>query len=113
MQVRFTGNVDLSGVPLKIYDRIYTAADISDGTVVLMYGNDVYARVYLSDVVPAVSAQPDSEPERTATVQPGGSFWQIANDYLGDGNRAAELAEYNNMTLESGLYAGMVLRLPQ
>ena len=45
-------------------------------------------------------------------VQPGGSFWQIANDYLGDGNRAAELAEYNNMTLESGLYAGMVLRLP-
>lgn len=47
-----------------------------------------------------------------ATVQPGGSFWQIANDYLGDGNRAAELAEYNNMTLESGLYAGMVLRLP-
>lgn len=113
MQVRFTGNIDLSGVPLKIYDRIYTAADISDGTVVLMYGNDVYARVYLSDVVPAVSAQPDSEPERTATVQPGGSFWQIANDYLGDGNRAAELAEYNNMTLESGLYAGMVLRLPQ
>lgn len=113
MQVRFTGNVDLSGVPLKIYDRIYTAADISDGTVVLMYGNDVYARVYLSDVVPAVSAQPDSEPERTATVQPGGSFWQIANDYLGDGNRAAELAEYNNITLESGLYAGMVLRLPQ
>lgn len=117
MQVRFTGNVDLSGVPLKIYDRIYTAADISDGTVVLMYGNDVYARVYLSDVVPADSAQPDSEPEsredeRTATVQPGGSFWQIANDYLGDGNRAAELAEYNNMTLESGLYAGMVLRLP-
>lgn len=50
--------------------------------------------------------------ERTATVQPGGSFWQIANDYLGDGNRAAELAEYNNMTLESGLYAGMILKLP-
>ena len=113
MQLKFTGNVDINGTPLKIYDRIYTAADISDGTVVLMYGNDVYARVYLSDVVPAVSAQPDSEPERTATVQPGGSFWQIANDYLGDGNRAAELAEYNNMTLESGLYAGMVLRLPQ
>lgn len=117
MQVRFTGNVDINGVPLKIYDRIYTAADVSDGTVVLMYGNDVYARVYLSDVVLADSAQPDSEPEsredeRTATVQPGGSFWQIANDYLGDGNRAAELAEYNNMTLESGLYAGMVLRLP-
>ena len=111
--VRFTGNVDVNDTALKIYDRIYRAEDIADGTVVLMFDNDVYARVYLSDVVPAVSAQPDSEPERTATVQPGGSFWQIANDYLGDGNRAAELAEYNNMTLESGLYAGMVLRLPQ
>ena len=118
MQVRFTGNVDISGVPLKIYDRIYTAADVSDGTVVLMYGNDVYARVYLNDVTPADSQPTDSEPEshedeRTATVQPGGSFWQIANDFLGDGNRAAELAEYNGMTLESGLYAGMILRLPQ
>lgn len=118
MQVRFTGNVDINGVPLKIYDRIYTAADVSDGTVVLMYGNDVYARVYLNDVTPADSQPTDSEPEshedeRTATVQPGGSFWQIANDFLGDGNRAAELAEYNGMTLESGLYAGMILRLPQ
>lgn len=118
MQLKFTGNVDINGTPLKIYDRIYTAADVSDDTVVLMVDNDVYARVYLSDVVPADSAQlADSEPEsreeeRTATVQPGGSFWQIANDYLGDGNRAAELAEYNNMTLESGLYAGMALKLP-
>lgn len=117
MQVRFTGNVDINGTPLKIYDRIYTAADVSDGTVVLMVGDDVYARVYLSDVTPADSQPAEREPEnyegkRTATVQPGGSFWQIANDFLGSGNRAAELAEYNGMTLESGLYAGMVLRLP-
>lgn len=117
VKVRFTGNVDINGTALKIYDRIYTAADVSDDTVVLMYGNDVYARVYLSDVVPADS-QPaereleNHEEERTVAVQPGGSFWQIANDFLGDGNRAAELAEYNGMTLESGLYAGMVLKLP-
>lgn len=115
--VRFTGNVDINDTALKIYDRIYRAEDIADGTVVLMFDNDVYARVYISDVVAADSAQPaESEPvrqeERTATVEPGGSFWQIANDYLGDGNRAAELAEYNGMTLESGLYAGMVLKLP-
>ena len=117
MQLKFTGNVDINGTPLKIYDRIYTAADVSDGTVVLMYGNDVYARVYLNDVTPADSQPTDSEPEshedeRTATVQPGGSFWQIANDFLGDGNRSAELAKYNGMTLESGLYAGMILKLP-
>lgn len=116
--VRFTGNVDINDTALKIYDRIYRAEDIADGTVVLMLDNDVYARVYIIDVVAADSAQPaESEPvrqeERTATVEPGGSFWQIANDYLGDGNRAAELAAYNGMTLESGLYAGMILRLPQ
>ena len=116
--VRFTGNVDINDTALKIYDRIYRAEDIADGTVVLMFDNDVYARVYISDVVAADSAQPaESEPvrqeERTATVEPGGSFWQIANYYLGDGNRAAELAAYNGMTLESGLYAGMILRLPQ
>lgn len=116
--VRFTGNVDINDTALKIYDRIYRAEDIADGTVVLMFDNDVYARVYISDVVAADSAQPaESEPvrqeERTATVEPGGSFWQIANDYLGDGNRAAELAAYNGMTLESGLYAGMILKLPQ
>ena len=116
--VRFTGNVDINDTALKICDRIYRAEDIADGTVVLMFDNDVYARVYISDVVAAESAQPaESEPvrqeERTATVEPGGSFWQIANDYLGDGNRAAELAAYNGMTLESGLYAGMILRLPQ
>mgnify|MGYP000004957070 FL=1 len=116
--VRFTGNVDINDTALKIYDRIYRAEDIADGTVVLMFDNDVYARVYIIDVVAADSAQPaESEPvrqeERTATVEPGGSFWQIANDYLGDGNRAAELAAYNGMTLESGLYAGMILRLPQ
>lgn len=116
--VRFTGNVDVNDTALKIYDRIYRAEDIADGTVVLMFDNDVYARVYISDVVAADSAQPaESEPvrqeERTATVQPGGSFWQIANDFLGDGNKAAELAEYNGMTLESSLYAGMILRLPQ
>lgn len=112
MQLKFTGNVDINGTPLKIYDRIYTAADVSDDTVVLMFDNDVYARVYLSDVVPADREHASREEERTATVQPGGSFWQIANDFLGDGNRAAELAEYNGMTLESGLYAGMVLKLP-
>ena len=116
--VRFTGNVNINDTALKIYDRIYRAEDIADGTVVLMFDNDVYARVYIIDVVAADSAQPaESEPvrqeERTATVEPGGSFWQIANDYLGDGNRAAELAAYNGMTLESGLYAGMILRLPQ
>ena len=50
--------------------------------------------------------------ERVAVVEPGGSFCQIARDYLGDEGRAAELAEHNGMTLDDTLYAGMELRLP-
>ena len=50
--------------------------------------------------------------ERVAVVEPGGSFCQIARDYLGDEGRAAELAEHNGMTLDDMLYAGMELKLP-
>lgn len=55
---------------------------------------------------------PQETEERAAIVEPGGSFCQIARDYLGDEGRAQELAEYNNMTLDTMLYAGMELRLP-
>ena len=55
---------------------------------------------------------PQEKEERVAVVEPGGSFCQIARDYLGDEGRAAELAEHNGMTLDDMLYAGMELRLP-
>lgn len=55
---------------------------------------------------------PQEKEESVAVVEPGGSFCQIARDYLGDEDRAAELAEHNGMTLDDMLYAGMELRLP-
>lgn len=55
---------------------------------------------------------PQEKEESVAVVELGGSFCQIARDYLGDEGRAQELAEYNNMTLDDMLYAGMELRLP-
>lgn len=55
---------------------------------------------------------PQEKEESVAVVEPGGSFCQIARDYLGDEGRAAELAEHNGMTLDDTLYAGMELRLP-
>ena len=60
---------------------------------------------------PEEETSQDAE-ERVAVVEPGGSFCQIARDYLGDEGRAAELAEHNGMTLDDTLYAGMELRLP-
>ena len=77
------------------------------------------AKYYSSkDDTPAESEEePEEETsqeaeERVAVVEPGGSFCQIARDYLEDEGRAAELAEYNNMTLDDMLYVGMELRLP-
>ena len=64
-----------------------------------------------SEEEPAEETPQDAE-ERVAVVEPGGSFCQIARDYLGDEGRAAELAEHNGMTLDDMLYAGMELRLP-
>lgn len=55
---------------------------------------------------------PQEKEESVAVVESGGSFCQIARDYLGDEGRAAELAEHNGMTLDDMLYAGMELRLP-
>ena len=76
------------------------------------------AKYYPKDDTPVESEEelaeetPQDAEERVAVVEPGGSFCQIAKDYLGDEGRAAELAEYNNMTLDTMLYAGMELRLP-
>ena len=76
------------------------------------------AKYYYKDDTPAESEEepaeeaPQETEERVAVVEPGGSFCQIARDYLGDEGRAAELAEYNNMTLDDMLYVGMELRLP-
>lgn len=55
---------------------------------------------------------PQDAEEGVAVVEPGGSFCQIARDYLGDEGRAQELAEYNGMSIDTPLYAGMELKLP-
>lgn len=57
----------------------------------------------------------ETEPQNdaTATVLPGEGFWQVAARTLGDGNRYIELAQYNGLDLNTTLYEGMTLRLPQ
>lgn len=49
---------------------------------------------------------------RTYTVQPGDSWWSIANKQLGDGNRYAELAKYNGMTSGTVIHPGQIIKLP-
>ena len=59
------------------------------------------AKYYPKDDTPAESEEEETSQnaeERVAVVEPGGSFCQIARDYLGDEGRAQELAEYNGMS---------------
>ena len=46
-------------------------------------------------------------------VHAGDSFWRIAFEQLGDGDRMGELAAYNGMTLSTVIHPGDVLLLPQ
>ena len=58
---------------------------------------------------------PQPEPITTAaayTVKPGDSWWKIAAEQLGDGNRYNELAKYNGKTAASVIHPGDVLELP-
>ena len=64
-----------------------------------------------SEDEPAEEASQETE-ERTAIVEPGEGFWQVAERALGDGTRYLELAEFNDMDISTPLYAGMELRLP-
>ena len=55
---------------------------------------------------------PQETEERTAIVEPGEGFWQVAARALGDGTRYLELAEFNDMDINTPLYTGMELKLP-
>ncbi len=52
------------------------------------------------------------KPDRSYTVKPGDSFWKIAADQLGDGNKYRELAAYNGMGTDEVIHPGDVLKLP-
>ena len=50
--------------------------------------------------------------EKTYTVKPGDSWWKIAQNELGNGNRYNELAKYNGKTAASVIHPGDVIKLP-
>ena len=54
----------------------------------------------------------ETEDVTYTTVEAGEGFWQVAGRALGDPYRYVELAEYNGMSIDTPLYAGMELKLP-
>lgn len=59
-----------------------------------------------------VSPTTPSVGTRTYTIKPGDSFWKIAMTQLGNGNRYIELAKFNNMTTQTVIRPGQVIKLP-
>ena len=55
---------------------------------------------------------PQPQPGRTYTVQPGDSWWRIAAQQLGSGSRMGELAAANGMAVTDTIHPGQVLALP-
>ena len=76
------------------------------------------AKYYPKDDTPVESEEePEEEAsqeteERVAVVELGEGFWQVAERALGDGTRYLELAEFNDMDINTPLYTGMELKLP-
>ena len=89
-----TGNVDLD-IAYKDYPDIIKAAGLNG------WGK--------TEPTPKPIPAPA---ETTYTVQPGDSFWGIAQSQMGDGSRYKELAEYNGMNPDDTIYAGQVLKIP-
>lgn len=49
---------------------------------------------------------------KTYTVKPGDSWWKIAAEQLGNGNRYKELTKYNGKTAASVIHPGDVIKMP-
>lgn len=49
----------------------------------------------------------------TYTVKSGDGFWRIAQQQMGSGSKAAELAAFNGLTTSSVIKPGQVLRIPK
>ena len=70
-------------------------------------GLNGYSKVISS--APAPQPKPEAV---TYTVKAGDSWWKIAAEQLGNGNRYNELAAHNGKKPTDTIYAGQVLKLP-
>lgn len=61
---------------------------------------------------PAPEPQPVQQDYIAYKVKPGDSWWQIAQDKLGDGNRYMELVQFNGHSTAPKIYPGDIIKIP-
>lgn len=92
-----------------------TAKNYAEVLISVIEGEQLYLYDVLAPFTPANKpAVPPTQPAsvRTYTIKPGDSFWKIAMTQLGNGNRYIELARFNNMTTQTVIRPGQVIKLP-
>lgn len=92
-----------------------TAKNYAEVLISVIEGEQLYLYDFLTPFTSASKstvspAQPTGV--RTYTIKPGDSFWKIALTQLGNGNRYIELAKFNNLTTQSVIRPGQVIKLP-
>ena len=73
-----------------------------------------------AELIPAIKPAPVAKPapapiEQDYTsykVQKGDSWWQIAQDKLGNGNRYMELVKFNGHSTPPAIYPGNIIKIP-
>lgn len=65
-----------------------------------------------AEQVEVVEVAPVAVEVRTHTVVSGDTLFNIAKEYLGDGNRYTELAQFNNIANPDHIEVGQVINIP-
>lgn len=92
-----------------------TAKNYAEVLINIIESEQLYLYDALAPFTPTnnpVSPTTPSAGARTYTIKPGDSFWKIAMTQLGNGNRYIELARFNNMTTQTVIHPGQVIKLP-
>ena len=92
-----------------------TAKNYAAVLISVIEGEQLYLYDALAPFTPVNKPTPQTNPSvgsRTYTIKPGDSFWKIALLQLGNGNRYIELAKFNNMTTQTVIHPGQVIKLP-
>ena len=112
-------------VPRFVLDDVWIVLSISGDRVVINKNasgtNAIMSPIAISNLLINDTASAPADPVETPTtidsgdtytVQPGDSFWKIAQEQLGNGLRYGEIIALNNMKVTTVIHPGDILKLP-
>lgn len=117
-EVRVLVNAQYGGGSFLMYHDTYEVMEVNGDRAVIGKNGTVTTAINVCNIEkvggasadePEVEEEVESSEDNVYTVEPGDSFWSIADKVYGDGSRYRELAERNGLDTAQPLYAGMEL----